>query len=386
MVFSEVVAQDNWIEDQVEAALTATSEELKWLKDLVKVGENLKLGEKQITTEHVVNVLKDTKGKSRHDIYETWQGAGVTLAVQYALEKMNYNPWTIDGLMWAKTKAAVKKFQEDWNGQHTDDKITADGFAGEKTIDRMLRVSARQVATNQPFTVRLPRTPNPQAPQAQQTPETETPEVQPSSNNIFDKNNENVKTAIKVMTDDAFITIIPVYQSDGVIVFSAIGKNTQDIYRVKYNIANKKISYDDVWNNPTPERIRKMTKAISDEMSIPSSNVEDIYNDKYTTFQKLIDWYNNYYRAHQNEPSFHQEHDETRKNRIIATYWPGLVDKIGPSDARDVLEWLNSNPNTGKRFLERWKIVTTKWWNPTLKDFVVFEQFRPANKSWKEII
>ena len=148
MVFSEAIGQDNRIHNQVETALKTSNADLNFLKGLVLENQKLKMDTEEIKVKHVVGILENVRNKPREKIYETWKGAGVTFAVQYALNEMNYEPGTIDGVLWTKTKAAVKKFQEDWNSQHPDDQLTADGLAGGSTIDRMLQVSARKFTAN----------------------------------------------------------------------------------------------------------------------------------------------------------------------------------------------------------------------------------------------
>lgn len=145
MAFSEAIVQNESINNQIEAALESSNAELKDLKILVVDSNKLKWTitarwinqNQEITEEHITNILDKNKNKSRNDIYETGKGAGVTFAVQYALQEMWYTPWTIDGIMGNQTKTAVKEFQKDWNKKNPSQKIAEDGLAGWITLGRM---------------------------------------------------------------------------------------------------------------------------------------------------------------------------------------------------------------------------------------------------------
>ena len=95
MAFSETIGQENWINNQIETALSEYNTELRDLQKMVVDSNNkVKLKkateeqEKELKKEYIVNILDKNKNKSRHDIYETGKGAGVTFAVQYALQEM----------------------------------------------------------------------------------------------------------------------------------------------------------------------------------------------------------------------------------------------------------------------------------------------------------
>ena len=103
--------------------------------------------EDKLTVEHVKNVLKQaqTKLAAKPGILgfnETYNdmGAGLTFNLQLALAQLGSKfDRGIDGIYGSKdTRLRVQEFQNAWNAAHTDDILDADGWAGEKTIAKMI--------------------------------------------------------------------------------------------------------------------------------------------------------------------------------------------------------------------------------------------------------
>ncbi len=83
----------------------------------------------------VISYLESIKGKSYVEMTKS-NSAVMVMAVQIALESKGYDCGKIDGILWKKTKAAIKKFQEkNW---FTWKDI--DGIPGPKTINKLLEV------------------------------------------------------------------------------------------------------------------------------------------------------------------------------------------------------------------------------------------------------
>lgn len=141
MVFSEKIAEENWMEEQIENVLKSSNKELSSLKDLILSDEkNLKMDDKIITDDHITKVLKKSIiGKNNfNDIYSQ-NSAWIIFAVQHRLNKLWFTSvWNIDWLSWSNTNSAISAFQEKWNNGHLKDQIAVDGYAGLQTIKRLL--------------------------------------------------------------------------------------------------------------------------------------------------------------------------------------------------------------------------------------------------------
>jgi hypothetical protein len=72
MPFSEKIAEENWMEKQIENVLKDSNKELKDLKDLVLSKEKvLRMDNINITDDHVTNILKKSikDKKTFSDVY-----------------------------------------------------------------------------------------------------------------------------------------------------------------------------------------------------------------------------------------------------------------------------------------------------------------------------
>lgn len=360
MAFSETIGQENWINNQIEAALEGSNAELKDLKNLVVDSNTLKWTitarwinqNQEITKNHIISILDKNKNKSRHDIYEIGKGAGVTFAVQYALQEMWYTPWTIDGVMGNQTKTAVRQFQEDWNKKNPLLKIEVDGLAGWVTLGRMswaimhpdwkTRVSAQSQA--------------PQAPQA--------PEVQPSIDNIFDplfKDNgltiEQIKSKIEEKGWPKWLLIIRKKWGD---LYFALKdpKDDDHIIRYVYN-----------YNSGNPLIQRKELSSFSygpKVTTLDPEDLRDVRNTDVSTYQKLADKYNQLYKT--------KGWGRETKKEVYRAIWYNLWDAIDNKDACNLVERATNDP-IGKQFRTRWKNQKALWnKNTTLKDFLIWLQ------------
>jgi len=151
MKYWENIANENhWIEDQIEAQLRDTSDELQWLKDIVlengilhgDIENGTNIERKQITLDHAINILKNVADKSWDEIYGS-NSAWVVFALQIVLTHIKTKTWyewlpeiTITGNYDEKMLALVEKFQELAN--FTDEE--QDGKAGPQTITKILEL------------------------------------------------------------------------------------------------------------------------------------------------------------------------------------------------------------------------------------------------------
>ena len=136
----------DWVKQQIEDVYKETNNNLSWLKD--KITNNTL--EKELTLDHVKAVLdnaldKFNNGQTLKEVYggkttawPEWMWSGLNISVQIILRKLGIDPWDIDWFYGTKTKKAVENFQDKWNKDHPNDKITKDGWAGKETIKRII--------------------------------------------------------------------------------------------------------------------------------------------------------------------------------------------------------------------------------------------------------
>lgn len=119
----------DWVSQQVKKELDKLN---------ISVGDNFyeKKGDSvEYNMTLVISYLESIKGKSYVEMTKS-NSAVMVMAVQIALESKGYDCGKIDGILWKKTKAAIKKFQEkNW---FTWKDI--DGIPGPKTINKLLEV------------------------------------------------------------------------------------------------------------------------------------------------------------------------------------------------------------------------------------------------------
>lgn len=119
-----------WVNKQVKEELKRFNKEKFYEKD----GEEIKYN--MDTVKQYLWVLKEKK---------TWKelisknSSAMVMAVQIALYSQNYSFWTIDWILWDKTKAAIRKFQADNN-------LPVDTLwrAMPSTIEKLLEVISRK--------------------------------------------------------------------------------------------------------------------------------------------------------------------------------------------------------------------------------------------------
>lgn len=106
----QVDRNNEWVKKQVREELIKLNKECFYEIDWEDVTYNMD------TVKHYLNSVKDKK---------TWKeltmknSSVLIMAVQIALYSQNYSFWRIDGLLWPRTKNAIRKFQSD-NGLDVD--------------------------------------------------------------------------------------------------------------------------------------------------------------------------------------------------------------------------------------------------------------------------
>ena len=139
----------NWYEWLKEQVTNTFSKQLKGFQNGL-LSDHL---EKQINVGNTINVLEKafiefSKNNSFSTVFtntnSTVHSWWYTLALQYWLHKLWYNPWSLDGIYrsaWkntSKTREAVKQFQIQWNKNNPQDVITVDWRAGKNTLERLI--------------------------------------------------------------------------------------------------------------------------------------------------------------------------------------------------------------------------------------------------------
>ena len=100
----QVDRNNEWVKKQVREELIKLNKECFYEIDWEEVTYNMD------TVKHYLNSVKDKK---------TWKeltmknSSVLIMAVQIALYSQNYSFWRIDGLLWPRTKDAIRKFQSD---------------------------------------------------------------------------------------------------------------------------------------------------------------------------------------------------------------------------------------------------------------------------------
>ena len=100
----QVDRSNEWVKKQVREELIKLNKECFYEIDWEEVTYNMD------TVKHYLNSVKDKK---------TWKeltmknSSVLIMAVQIALYSQNYSFWRIDGLLWPRTKDAIRKFQSD---------------------------------------------------------------------------------------------------------------------------------------------------------------------------------------------------------------------------------------------------------------------------------
>lgn len=150
---SNKIGEINWVEAKIKDSykeIMETKGELKDLKGAIAEnlsGEKLKATlENELTIDHVKNVVNQavTKfgGKSDmvtfNNVYAE-MGAGLVFNLQLALAKLGCNfSRGIDGMYGKDTTARVKEFQNAWNVAHPTEALSADGWAGSNTLQKIV--------------------------------------------------------------------------------------------------------------------------------------------------------------------------------------------------------------------------------------------------------
>lgn len=103
-------------------------------------GKSLKaLLEKELTIDHVKNVLHKAAENSNAGSTFSSMDAGVIFNMQLGLAKLGYNFSNgIDGMYGADTGKRVKEFQKQWNTQHPEDKLPQGERDAHDTLTRLL--------------------------------------------------------------------------------------------------------------------------------------------------------------------------------------------------------------------------------------------------------
>lgn len=141
--FHEYQWNKKWIKEQVENVFNSSTIQLKDLKSRVV---------DSVPNEKITSILSDFKWKMEKGggfkkflLSSDANSAWFTLALQIALNKLAHNPWKIDALYGNNTKAAVEKFQNNWNTKNQKkidaenlEALTEDWVAGPLTLERML--------------------------------------------------------------------------------------------------------------------------------------------------------------------------------------------------------------------------------------------------------
>lgn len=117
---------NNWLDALARADLQKLFENNNWIVT--------------VNAEGVKNYLTDLSKMSYNDIW-THNGKNTipqTMAIQIALEMKGIEVWKIDWILWKNTKKGIREFQNKWNAEHPQDKISADGVAWPETLKRIV--------------------------------------------------------------------------------------------------------------------------------------------------------------------------------------------------------------------------------------------------------
>lgn len=140
--FSPEIDQHDYVESKVREVLEASGAEINDLTDELHSSLEWKLDDSHVTAmlQHANDVFSNKS--YAESIRELW--AGYILPLQAKLKSLWHYRDKINGMYQGKNSAtynAVKAFQDNRNTQHPNDQITADGWAGKETVQKLLQTT-----------------------------------------------------------------------------------------------------------------------------------------------------------------------------------------------------------------------------------------------------